>query len=201
MADSLLESILAGLKATSPLEAVAVVLGLAYVVLIARHSRWGWVAGALSSALFAWIFIGARLPMQALLQGYYVAMAGYGWWHWSKGGPESPVIRLPWRRHAAGIGTSVAIGFAIAQLLASETQAASPYLDSLTTCVSLFATWLVTRRVLENWLYWIVVDSLQAVLFASQGLWSTALLFVLYLGIGSAGYLSWLKSWRAQAAA
>ena len=200
MAASLLDSVVAGLGATPPTEAVAVALGLAYVVLIARHSRWGWVAGALSSALFAWLFVAARLPMQALLQGYYVAMAGYGWWHWSKGGHESPVIRLSWRLHAAGIVTSLALGFAIAQLLASETQAASPFLDSITTCVSLFATWLVTRRVLENWLYWIVVDSLQAVLFASQGLWSTALLFVLYLGIGSAGYVSWLRTYRAQSA-
>lgn len=199
MAASLIDSVVAGLSATSPTEAVAVALGLAYVVLIARHSRWGWVAGAGSSALFAWLFIAARLPMQALLQGYYVAMAGYGWWHWSKGGHASPVIRLSWRVHAVGIVTSLGLGLAIAQLLASETQAASPFLDSITTCVSLFATWLVTRRVLENWLYWMVVDSLQAVLFASQGLWSTALLFVLYLGIGSAGYASWRRTCRAQA--
>ena len=100
-----------------------------------------------------------------------------------------------------GIVASLLLGLVIAQVLASETQAASPYLDSITTCVSLFATWLITRRVLENWLYWMFVDSLQAVLFASQGLWSTALLFVLYLGIGSAGYLSWLRIWRKQATA
>ncbi|MEY4762156.1 MAG: hypothetical protein RLZZ200_2012 [Pseudomonadota bacterium] len=200
MAGSLFDSLVAGLKSTTPVEGIAVVLGLAYVVLIARHSRWGWVAGATSSALFAWIFIDVQLPMQALLQVCYVAMAGYGWWHWSRGGPESPVIRLSWRLHLAGIGCSLALGLAIAQVLASETQAASPFLDSVTTCASLFATWLVTRRVLENWLYWIVVDSLQALLFASQGLWSTALLFVLYLGIGSAGYRAWLRTWRAQEA-
>lgn len=193
-----MDSILAGLLATSATEAVAVVLGLAYVVLIARRNRWGWVAGAASSALFAWLFLEARLPMQASLQGYYVIMAGYGWWHWSQGGPEPPVIRLPWRWHATGLITSLLMGLLIAQVLASETQAASPYLDSITTCVSLFATWLVTRRVLENWLYWMVVDSLQTVLFASQGLWSTALLFVLYLGIGTAGYLSWRRSYRLQ---
>ena len=201
MAGSLIDSILAGLKSTSATEGVAVVLGLVYVVLIARRDRWGWVAGAASSALFAWLFLDASLPMQAMLQAYYVVMAGYGWWHWSQGGPEPPVIRLPWRLHAAGIVASLLLGLIVAQVLASETKAASPYLDSITTCMSLFATWLITRRVLENWLYWMVVDSLQTVLFASQGLWSTALLFVLYLGIGTAGYLSWLRIWRKQATA
>lgn len=201
MTGSFVDSFLEGLRATSPAEGVAVVLGLAYVVLVARHSRWGWVAGGLSSALFAWIFVTARLPMQSLLQVYYVVMAVYGWRHWSRGGPEQPVIRLSWEVHGVGIGASLLVGIAVANLLARETQAASPYLDSVTTTVSLFATWLVARKVLENWLYWIVVDSLQAVLFASQGLWFTAVLFVLYLGIGSAGYVSWLRSYRSQAAA
>ena len=196
MAGSFADGILEGLRATTPMEGVAVVLGLAYVVLVARHSRWGWVSGGLSSALFAWLFIAARLPMQSLLQVYYVVMAIYGWRHWSRGGPEQPVIRLPWRVHLAGIAASVLLGLALAHILATETQAASPWLDSITTTASLFATWLIARKVLENWLYWIVVDSLQAVLFASQGLWSTALLFVLYLGIGTAGYRSWLRSYR-----
>lgn len=198
MTTSVTESIVEGLRATSPTEGVAVVLGLAYVVLVARHSRWGWVAGGLSSALFAWLFIAARLPMQSLLQVYYVAMAVYGWRHWSRGGPEQPVIRLPWRVHAAGIGVSLVLGFAVAGLLARETQAAAPLLDSVTTMVSLFATWLVARKVLENWLYWLVVDCLQAVLFASQGLWFTALLFVLYLGTSIGGYVSWRRTYRSQ---
>jgi nicotinamide mononucleotide transporter len=198
MADGVAGSIVEGLRATSPTEGVAVVLGLAYVVLVARHSRWGWVAGGLSSALFAWLFTESRLPMQALLQVYYVVMAVYGWRHWSRGGQDEQVTRIPWRFHAAGIAASLVLGFAVAGLLAAETRAASPYLDSLTTTISLFATWLIARKVLENWLYWIVVDSLQAVLFASQGLWFTALLFVLYLGIGAAGYLSWRRSFRRQ---
>ena len=199
MPDDFLAALVAGLKATTPVEAIAVLLGLAYVLLVARRSRWGWVAGGLSSALFAWLFFGARLPMQGLLQIYYVLMSVYGFIRWTRGGDDRPVERRPLHFHLLGIGASLAVALPIAHLLATETQAASPYLDAVTTIVSLFATWLIARMVLENWLYWIVVDCLQAVLFASQGLWFTALLFVAYLAIGTSGYLAWLRTWRRQA--
>jgi nicotinamide mononucleotide transporter len=182
--------LLAGLRATSPAEAVAVLLGLAYVLLVVRRNRWCWVAGGASSLIIGVLSAQARLPMQAGLQLWYVAMAVYGWWHWSR--EESGVIRVwPWRQHLIGIAASLAVAALVARWLATETLAAWPLLDAATTVLSLLATWLVARQVLENWLYWIAIDAVLTFLFAAQGLAFTALLFAVYLVIAFAGYRAW----------
>lgn len=90
------------LLATSALEFAAVLLGVAYVWLIVRRNRYGWIAGALSSVIYVWLSATARLPMQAVLQAYYVAMSGYGWWSWTRNqrDEQGRVISWTWPRHA-----------------------------------------------------------------------------------------------------
>jgi nicotinamide mononucleotide transporter len=176
---------------------VAVVLGLAYVLLAARRSRWCWVAGALSSLILAVLAWQARLPMQAALNIWYVLMSAYGWYHWSR--ESGTVIRLwPAWKHLAGVATSLILAAFAASWLSSGTQAAWPYLDSATTLLSLLATWLVARMVLENWIYWIVIDAALVFLFAAQGLVFVALQFVIYLVVAVAGFISWIRLYRQQ---
>ena len=92
----MIESFIAGLRATSPLEAVSVVLGLLYAILAVKRVRWCWVAGGVSSAILVWLAFVAKLPMQSALQAYYVAMAVYGFWHWSReGGATRMVSTMP----------------------------------------------------------------------------------------------------------
>ena len=98
------------------------------------------------------------------------------------------------------IAASLLLAAAIADFLATETQAAWPHLDASTAVLSLFASWLTARGKLENWLYWIVVDAVQAWLYAAQGLVFTAFLFLIYLVIAAVGFLEWLKTYRSQAA-
>jgi nicotinamide mononucleotide transporter len=200
MPDGLTAGLWAGLRATSPLEALAVFSGLVYVVLAVRRSRWCWVAGGLSSVIYVWLSVRARLPMQALLQVWYVGVAVFGFLRWSLPG-SLRVSLLSWRGHVAGIAASLMLAAAIARLLAAETQAAWPHLDASTTVLSLFATWLTARTKLENWLYWIALDAVLAWLYAAQGLVFTAFLFLVYLVIASAGFVEWLKTYRRQTAA
>ena len=173
MPDALMARLWAGLLATSPLEAVAVLLSLTYVVLAVPRSRWCWVAGGVGSLIYVWLFARARLPMQSLLQVWYVGVA-------------------------AVIAASLLLAVAIARFLAAETQAAWPYLDASTMVLSLFATWLTARGKLENWLYWIVVDAVQAWLYTAQGLVFTAFLFLVYLVVASVGFIQWSKTYRRQ---
>lgn len=198
----LVDSVIAGLKATSGAEAITVVLGLAYLLMIVWRLRWGWIAGGISSAILGYLAIQARLPMQAALQIYYIGMSAYGFWHWTKE-EEANAIKVttwPLKYHVAACAGILALSFVSAKFLAAETQAAWPFLDSLTTWGSLFTTWLVARVKLENWLYWLVVDSLIAYLFALQGLYFVALLSVVYLGIVIGGFFKWLRLYRATAA-
>jgi len=194
-------TLLAQLRATPVAEWLAVALGVVYVLLILRRNRWGWLAGGISSLILTALAVRARLPMQALLQFSYVVAAVYGWWRWDSqsGAQRIGVWRL--RGHVLAVVACLLASLALAQLLAREGYSAWPFLDSLVACLGLFATWLLARVFLENWLYWIVIDSLSLYLFAVQGLVVTALLFVFYLAIAIQGFRSWHAAWRNGGAA
>jgi nicotinamide mononucleotide transporter len=194
----LIEAFLSGLAAASPLEKLSVAFGLAYSVLAAMRSRWCWVAGGIGSAILIYLAARARLPMQAALQVYYVGMSFYGYWQWSRhqGGAVREVSTWPLRSHLFALAAILAASAVSARWLATETHAAWPFLDSATTWGSFFATWLVARLKLENWLYWIVIDAVCAFLFAAQGLVFVSALFGAYLVIAVFGYFAWLRKLR-----
>jgi nicotinamide mononucleotide transporter len=192
----MLHRLLAGLLATSPLEAAAVILGILYSLLAVRLRRSCWIAGGLSSLLFVYLAWSAALPMQASLQAWYVAMAVYGWLQWSRAGAVPQIGTWPLRRHCIAIAVIFLAALPASHWLATETHAAWPYLDSLSTLASLLATWLIARSKIENWLYWIAIDALLAFLFAAQGLVFSALLFAFYLGVALWGYRSWRRRQR-----
>jgi nicotinamide mononucleotide transporter len=197
-----IESFLADLYDTSAAEAAAVLLGIAYSVLAVRRDRLCWLAGGTSSAILAWLFARAQLPMQAVLQVFYVAMAAYGFWHWTRQGSAAPVPVTTWplRAHLAAWAAIVVLSAVSARWLAAETQAAWPYLDSAVTWASVLATWFVARVKLENWLYWIATDAVLVFLSAAQGLAFVAFLYLAYLGIAAVGFVTWLKALRTREA-
>jgi nicotinamide mononucleotide transporter len=190
----------AELRATTLMEAVAAVLGIIYVLLILRRRRAGWIAGAASSLIYVFLSFAARLPMQALLQAWYVAMGVYGWYSWKRNAEQEGgrIRSWPAARHLLPIAAIVVVSGLTARFLAAGTQAAWPWADSLTTWFSLYATWLVARMQLENWLYWIAIDLLTVFLFAAQGHPLTAGLYLAYLGFAAAGFVSWRRQYRAQ---
>ncbi len=198
--DVLWSNVWAGLRQSSAIEIWATVFGIAYSVLAVRRNRYCWLAGAASSVLLAYLAAGRQLPMQALLQVYYVAISAYGFWHWGRQAAraELPVGWWPVRSHMIMIGILVVISSLAADYLARETNAAWPKLDSFATFFSLFATWLVARARIENWLYWIMIDASLVYLFAVQGLYFVSLLYAIYMVIASIGFVTWLKKSRLQ---
>jgi nicotinamide mononucleotide transporter len=197
----LIDEVITGLRNTTMPEAASVVFGLAYSILAVKRTRWCWVAGGIGSAILIVLAWRAKLPMQAALQAYYVAMAVYGFWHWSRdnGEAKTPVTTWPLRFHLISWVVIVALSMGSSRYLASETQAAWPFLDSITMWGSLLATWLTAQVKLENWLYWITFDAIAVFLFVSQGLMFVALLFTAYLLISAIGFFTWFRSRRALA--
>ncbi len=187
-------------EALKTFEIVATLSGAAYVVLAARRNRLCWIVGAVGSAFLGVVAAVRALPMQAALQAFYVVMSVYGWWSWTRsvGDGELPIGFWPLSWHIGAALVLIVLTFASARLLASETHAAWPMLDSLTTWFSLLATWLTAKARLENWLYWIVIDSILAYLFYVQGMPYIALLFVVYVVIAAAGFIGWRRRFRAQ---
>jgi nicotinamide mononucleotide transporter len=140
--------------------------------------------------------------MQSGLQVFFVGMSVYGWLNWTRSAQqgELPVGRWPSTWHVAAAIAITLLSFASARLLAAETRAAWPLLDSLTTWFSLLATWLAARACLENWLYWIVIDTALVYLFQAQQLYFLALLNLLFIVIAAGGYVAWRRRLLSQVA-
>lgn len=196
-----MSQLISQLFATSPWEAIAAALGLAYLLLAVRRNLLCWLCAFISTAIYLALFARAALYMQSLLQVFYLVMAVYGFIDWRKGRTESgDVLIRSWtlRQHLLA-AVVIAVATVInGWLLAHNTDAAAPYVDSLVTWSSVVTTWMVARRVIENWLYWIVVDAIAAWLYFSQGLLVTTVLFVIYLGIVVRGYFAWRRELSLQ---
>ncbi len=184
----------------SAVEAVAAVLGLVYLVLVIRQHRGGWLAAIVSTALYLEVFWRARLYMQAALQVYYIAVAIYGWraWRRSASGKELPVTHASWRSQALGLVAVLAASAASATWLARETGSSDPFLDSLTTWASVYTTWLVARKKIENWPWWLAIDALIVVLCWRGRLYASMILYGLYLGLVLLGWRSWYLDMQQQ---
>lgn len=180
---------------TGPIEAAAVVLGFLYVVLAIRQRRACWIAGGLSTALYIVVFVDARLYMQALLQVLYVALAiqGFRAWGAGDGGEEITVRHLAPRWHLASLAFVAVATLLSAPVLAHFSDSMS-WADALGTWASVVATWLMIRKVAANWLWWLVVDPALAVLYGSQGLLFSALLYLAFGGLALAGWLAWRRA-------
>jgi nicotinamide mononucleotide transporter len=192
--------LLTAVQAMSPWELAAVLLGIAYLLLAMRESLWCWYAAFISTGIFLLLFWDVGLLMESALQVYYLGMAMYGWWQWQHGGDGQQELAISsWggRQHLLAIGAIVTASAMSGALLARHTGAALPYLDSFTTWGSVLTTWMVARKILENWLYWLVIDSVSIYLYLDRGLMLTALLFAAYLVIVIFGYRKWLLHYRA----
>ncbi|HKX56055.1 MAG TPA: nicotinamide riboside transporter PnuC, partial [Xanthomonadales bacterium] len=175
-------------------EAIAVLLAITYLVLAIRQNIWCWAAAAVSTSIYLFIMFEARLYMESVLQLFYLGMAAYGWYQWRRHGENSKVLQVttwPLSYHVFAIGSVLLLVFASGHLLSQYTDAALPHVDSFTTWGAVIATYMVARKVLENWVYWFVIDAVSVGLYLNRGLLLTALLFVFYLVLIILGYRSW----------
>jgi nicotinamide mononucleotide transporter len=198
------ENWLQQLFGTSPWEAAAVLLALAYLLLAVRRSLWSWPCALVSAVIYLVLFARQALYMQTLLQVFYIGMAAYGFVEWRRGRNESGQVAItnrPLAWHGLRIALVLVATAVNGLLLTRYSSAQAPYLDAFVMWGSVLTTWMVARRIIENWLYWVVFDSVAAYLYFSQGLHATALLFVAYVGIVIHGYGVWLKEQRLQRAA
>lgn len=196
-----LPAVLAGaFSRLSGIELSAVLLAIAYLLFAIRQSIWCWLCAAVSTAIYVYLFIQAKLYMESLLNGFYFVMAVYGWRVWKKGTgdlAELPVSVWPLRTHLVAMVAIGALALATGYLFERYTDAAYPYIDSMTTYSAVWATYLVIRKVLENWWYWLAIDLVSIVIYWSRELPFTALLFVIYVLLIPFGLAAWTRSYRA----
>ena len=151
-------------------EIIAVALGIAYLLLAMKQNILCWYAAFFSTIIFIWLFWDVSLLMDSALNVYYLIMAVYGWWQWRRGvtQPELPISVWSARRHLLVIAGVIAASLVSGWLLSHYTSAAYPYWDSFTSWGAVVTTYMVARKVLENWLYWIVIDTIVAACSATH---------------------------------
>jgi nicotinamide mononucleotide transporter len=210
--DAFYQGIAVAAHAMSMLEVIAVILGVAYLILAMRQHILCWYAAFGSTAIFSWLFWDVSLVMESGLNVYYLIMAVYGWWVWrgnaqsnskvdvEKIVPLKAVEIKTWSlsRHVLVIVGIVLTSLATGYGLEKNTSAALPYLDSFTTWGAVITTYMVTQKVLENWLYWLVIDAVAIYLYIDRELYLTALLMALYVLLAVFGWFIWLKEYRQQ---
>ena len=178
------------------MEITAVVFAISYLLLAVKQDVRCWYAAIFSSFLYFFIMMSANLYMEAYLQIFYIFMAIYGWFQWNKISEDrSKFIVRTWsiKQHLIVISSVISLAYISGSLLNIYTEAALPFIDALTTWGAIIATYMVAKKLLENWIYWFVIDSISVLLFMSRGLYLTSVLFFVYLIIIYFGYKSWTK--------
>jgi nicotinamide mononucleotide transporter len=198
---TILQQIIEQAAEQSTLEVIAVVAAIAYLVFAIRQDIVCWLFAAISTAIYVWLFVVAKLYMESVLNGFYFAMAIYGYFMWRSvggNGEGRPVVVWPLNTHVMAIATICILSAANGYLLTLFSDAAFPYVDSLTTWSAIWATFLVARKVLENWWYWLVIDFASVFIYFSRDLELTSALFVIYIVMIPFGLIAWTRSLREQ---
>jgi nicotinamide mononucleotide transporter len=181
-------------------ELIAVASALIYVVLAAKENIWCWPAALISTVIYTVIFYDVYLWMESLLQVYYIAMAIYGWYCWSyiNQRTQKTLHIQSWSMsfHLKAILLLSVTSLSVGWLMATYTPTHFPYIDAATTVFSVFTTYLVAQKVLENWLYWIVINAVSVYLYLEKDLEPTAALLVLYFFMALYGYFQWLAKFK-----
>lgn len=182
------------------IELIGAVLGLVYLFFSIRKSLWLWPVGLLSSGFYVVVFLHSKLYAEMGLQVYYVVISIYGWYHWIFGNRnnncknELPVSRVNQQQIILYSGSFILIYLGLYFLLKYFTDSTVPGWDSLATALSLIATWMLAKKILENWLLWILADGLCVGIYVYKELYPTAILFIIYTLLAFVGYLNWKKA-------
>ena len=182
----------------SIIESAAVLFSIIYVILAAKQNIWCWAYASISVILYIYICFTAQLLPETGLQIFYLFMAAYGYYNWKKL-EEFGIIQWSASKHLLLILFGAISTFLIGFYFTTYTSAKMPIIDSFTTVFSIIATYMITKKVLGNWLYWIVINLVSIHLYFSRDLHLTSLLFMMYTIIAIFGYFSWMKKVKLNA--
>ena len=191
-----MQIVIDALLALSGWEVLASLLGIGYVILAARESQWCWPLAFVSTLIYTLLFWDGNLPMQAIMNFYYMAMAVYGYLLWQRHGNSEDNLAISswsWSQQSVFIIGGTIISLIVGYYLDQQLNTQSPYLDAGVTVFSIINTWLMARKVLQNWLYWIIIDAAAIVLYAQNGYYATIVMYSVYLILAVIGFISWRK--------
>jgi nicotinamide mononucleotide transporter len=183
----------------NPLETIAAAFGIISVYLSVRQNIWSWPTAIANVGLYTIVFFHSRLYADMGLQVVYIIISIYGWYQWlygGKGHTELEVSRTTRRLGVFLVGLGCVSSLLLGTMLHRTTDAALPYLDSTTTSTSLIAQWMMTKKLLENWIVWVAVDVVYIGMFIYKSLYVTSFLYLVFLILSVMGYRQWKATLR-----
>lgn len=194
-----IQSSIEALNVMSTYEAIAMLLAIAYILLAIKQSLWCWPAAFVSTLIYTLLFFDVSLLMDSFLNAYYLVMAVYGWYSWKYGGKltekELEVSTYGVAKNLKIILILSVLSLGVGYIMANYTSADFAYMDSFTTVFALFTTYMLAKKVLENWIYWIVIDAVSIYIYIQKGLNLTAVLFVIYTILAFVAYRQWREEY------
>jgi nicotinamide mononucleotide transporter len=181
------------------LELIGTVSGLIYLYLEIKQKVWLWPLGLVTSAVYAVVFFETKFYADMSLQFYYIGISIYGWYWWlhggeSKGDQELPVSRINMKLAVILLGITLLLFYLMAMVLRDYTDSPVPYGDAFTTALSITATWMLARKIIEHWWIWVIVNTVSLGLYIYKGLYPTSVLFFFYATMSVVGYYQWKKT-------
>ncbi len=186
------------------IEVAAAAVSITYVILSVRQIKWLWWFGLASAVLYAIVYLNAGFYAGMALQFYYAAISLYGWWLWTRkqeghsGQKQLAVSHLKLRTGLVLILIFALLWAAIFLILFYGTDSTVPLWDGLISAGGIVATWMLARKILQHWLVWIVIDAISIVVYASQEMYATTVLFCIYVCTAIIGYFQWKKSMQKE---
>ena len=182
-------------------EMLAVLLSVVYLLLAIKQNLWCWVAAFISTLIYTVLFFDASLLMDSALNMFYLVMAIYGWYSWKYGNginknEELEITTYGLNKNLKIIGALIIVSLILGYIMANYTSADFAYLDTFTTVFAVFTTYTLTKKVLENWLYWIVIDSVSIYIYINKGFYLTVVLFAFYTVLAFIAYNNWKKEYE-----
>ena len=183
------------------IELLGAILGIAYIFFSIKQSILTWPVGLLTSVLYVWVFFVSKLYADMGLQVYYVVISIYGWYEWLRGNQSNHSEPIQVSRLSMKLGFSLSIVslflfLLIWFILKNYTDSPVPMADAFATALSIVATWMLARKILEHWLVWIFVDAFSIGLFWYKDLLPTVILFVVYTVMAYVGYREWKREFN-----
>ena len=179
-------------------EIFAVFFSVLYVILAAKENIWCWLSAAISVSLYIYICYNAQMYPETGLQVFYLLMAIYGYLMWTKKDTEK-IKEWSEMKHLIIIFIGGVLTFFMGFYFTEYTDSKNPIIDSFTTVFSVMATYMIIRKILGSWLYWIIIDAVAIYLYYSRDLHLSSLLFFAYSILAIYGYFSWNKKIKSSA--
>lgn len=179
------------------LQIVGTLLGLLYLWLEYKANIWVWIVGAIMPMVHGMLYLQSGIYADAAMQLYYVAAGIYGLFVWLRGEKRSEkrvdIQHTPKKWIFSLVAVYVVLHISLYFLLTEFTDSRVPLFDSMSTALSIVAMWMLSRKLVEQWLVWLVVDMISVGLYLYKGIPITAMLYILYCALAVAGYMRWRK--------